>query len=38
MFIDTSGINLAAVYRPLNNNFLNKIMERINQNIYAKIR
>ena len=29
MHIDKSGINLAAIYRPLNNKFLNYIMERI---------
>jgi len=29
MQIEKSGINLAAVYRPLNNRFLNFIMERI---------
>ena len=29
MQIEKSGINLASIYRPLNNVFLNKIMERI---------
>ena len=29
MQIEKSGINLAAIYRPLNNIFLNKIMERL---------
>tara|TARA_B100002052_G_C15879665_1_gene598576 strand:+ start:608 stop:1474 length:867 start_codon:yes stop_codon:yes gene_type:complete len=29
MYIDATGINLSAIYRPLNNIFLNKIMERI---------
>ena len=29
MHIEKSGINLAAIYRPLNNIFLNKIMERL---------
>ena len=29
MHIEKSGVNLAAIYRPLNNIFLNKIMERI---------
>ena len=29
MQIEKSGINLAAIYRPLNNTFLNVIMERI---------
>ena len=31
MQIEKSGINLAAIYRPLNNIFLNKIMERIRE-------
>ena len=29
MFIDATGIKLSAIYRPLNNIFLNKIMENI---------
>ncbi len=29
MLIDSAGINLSAIYRPLNNIFLNKIMENI---------
>ena len=29
MFIDAAGIRLSAIYRPLNNIFLNKIMENI---------
>ena len=29
MFIDVTGIKLSAIYRPLNNIFLNKIMENI---------
>ena len=29
MFIERSGINLAAIYRPLNNYFLNPFMEKI---------
>ncbi|MDC0469690.1 lysophospholipid acyltransferase family protein, partial [Candidatus Pelagibacter sp.] len=29
MHIEKSGIDLATIYRPLNNNFLNPIMERI---------
>ena len=29
MQIEKSGINLAAIYRPLNNTFLNVVMERI---------
>ena len=38
MFIDKTNIKLSAIYRPLNNIFLNKIMEFIRLNIYAKIR
>ena len=29
MYIEKSGIDLAAIYRPLNNNFLNPLMEKI---------
>ena len=29
MHIEKSGVNLAAIYRPLNNIFLNPIMEKI---------
>jgi len=29
MYLEKSGIHLAAIYRPLNNIYLNKIMERI---------
>ena len=29
MYIEKSGIDLAAIYRPLNNNFLNPLMENI---------
>ncbi len=29
MFINAAGINVSAIYRPLNNIFLNKIMENI---------
>ena len=36
MQIEKSGINLAAVYRPLNNIFLNKIMERIRKKYICK--
>ena len=31
MHIEKSGIDLAAIYRPLNNNFLNPIMENIRE-------
>tara|TARA_B100001121_G_scaffold219691_1_gene192977 strand:+ start:9234 stop:10100 length:867 start_codon:yes stop_codon:yes gene_type:complete len=36
MFIDSAGINLAAIYRPLNNIFLNKIMENMRINHICK--
>ena len=36
MFIDSSGINLSAIYRPLNNIFLNKVMENIRQKYICK--
>ena len=36
MHIEKTGINLSAIYRPLNNIFLNKIMERIRRNFICK--
>ena len=36
MQIEKSGINLAAIYRPLNNRFLNFIMERIRKKHICK--
>ena len=36
MHIEKSGINLAAIYRPLNNRFLNPIMEKIRKNYICK--
>ena len=36
MQIEKSGINLAAIYRPLNNIFLNKNMEYIRTNFICK--
>ena len=36
MHLEKSGINLAAVYRPLNNSLLNPIMEKIRKNIFVK--
>ena len=36
MHIEKSNINLAAVYRPLNNKFLNPIMERIREKYICK--
>tara|TARA_B100000745_G_C20047832_1_gene357325 strand:- start:179 stop:826 length:648 start_codon:yes stop_codon:yes gene_type:complete len=36
MQIEKTGINLAAIYRPLNNIFLNKIMEKIRKKYICK--
>ena len=36
MHIEKSGIRLSAIYRPLNNVFLNKIMERIRKKYICK--
>ena len=36
MAIEKSGINLCAIYRPLNNPFLNIIMEKIRKNYICK--
>ena len=36
MHLEKSGINLAAIYRPLNNKFLNPIMEYIRKNYICK--
>ena len=36
MQIEKSGINLAAIYRPLNNKFLNLVMERIRKKYICK--
>jgi len=36
MFIDAVGINLTAIYRPLNNIFLNKIIEHIRHKYICK--
>ena len=36
MQIENHGINVAAIYRPLNNIFLNKIMEKIRKNDICK--
>ena len=36
MHLDRSGIDLAAIYRPLNNKFLNPIMENIRKNYICK--
>ncbi len=36
MFIEKSGIKLSAIYRPLNNIFLNKIMEEIREKYICK--
>ena len=36
MHIEKSGVDLAAIYRPLNNNFLNPIMENIRKNYICR--
>ena len=36
MHLEKSGVNLSAIYRPLNNIFLNKIMERIRKKYICK--
>jgi len=36
MEIEKGGINLAAIYRPLNNIYLNKVMENIRKNFICK--
>jgi KDO2-lipid IV(A) lauroyltransferase len=36
LHIEKSGINLAAIYRPLNNKFLNFIMERVRKKYVCK--
>ena len=36
MFIDSYGIDLAAIYRPLNNIYLNKVMESLRSNYICK--
>jgi KDO2-lipid IV(A) lauroyltransferase len=36
MHIEKSGIDLAAIYRPLNNKFLNPIMEKIREKYICK--
>ena len=36
MEIEKAGINLCAIYRPLNNPFLNIIMENIRKNYICK--
>ena len=35
-YIEKSGINVAAVYRPLNNYFLNPLMEKIRMKYICK--
>ena len=36
MHIEKSGVDLAAIYRPLNNKFLNPLMEKIRKNYICK--
>ena len=38
MELEKAGINLSAIYRPLNNVFLNPLIERIRKNIFVKIK
>ena len=38
MTIEKSGLKLAAIYRPLNNKFLNVLMEKIRNKIFVKSR
>ena len=35
MYLEKSGINLAAIYRPLNNKFLNPLMEKIRKKYFC---
>tara|TARA_Y100000996_G_scaffold411796_1_gene396605 strand:+ start:6167 stop:7027 length:861 start_codon:yes stop_codon:yes gene_type:complete len=36
MHLEKSGVDLAAIYRPLNNKFLNPLMEKIRRNFICK--
>ena len=36
MHIEKSGVDLAAIYRPLNNPYLNPLMEKIRKNYICK--
>ena len=36
MYLEKSGVDLAAIYRPLNNNFLNPLMEKIRNKYICK--
>ena len=38
MQIEKAGIDCAAIYRPLNNPYLNKLMEKIRKEIFVKIK
>ena len=38
MIIEREGVDLAAVYRPLNNKFLNIIMEYLRKIIFVKLK
>jgi KDO2-lipid IV(A) lauroyltransferase len=38
MYLEKTGIRLSAIYRPLNNIFLNGIMEDIRKNLFASIK
>ena len=37
MYLEKTGINLSAIYRPLNNIFINPIMESIRKKYICKI-
>ena len=38
MTLEKKGIKLGVIYRPLNNYFLNKIMEYLRKNTFVKIK
>ena len=38
MYLEKSGVKLSAIYRPLNNIFINPIIEMIRKIIFVKIR
>ena len=38
MHLERSGLDVSAIYRPLNNIFLNGIMEKIRLKIFVNIR
>ena len=38
MYLEKFGIKLSAIYRPLNNLFMNRIMENLRKNIFVRIK